>query len=1206
MSAGSRLCVALLAAGLVSVPGARIANTQSRAPESRPDFDIRDSRAAAPPRVSPDTSDPPTADRRGLRLNRDSGTVRVLAAPGLSIRQGAGAAQLRGLLASSAHQLGLDAADLASLVLARDYTSRSNGVRHVEFKQVVDGYPVFDSTVAVHLRPDGSVARLTSNAVALDGRDSTTSLSSSDARTVARSHSVDGSAGPASLVWLPLDGRLRLAWHVTVSALDQSDIYDVLVDADSAALLVRRNRVRQADGTGRVLQSSPADLRLPDQMPAGSGGASCPPAANHVLRSLNAPFRDPATVLAGTGRLEGNNTRIFRGSGGAAATGTFGGGSWQFDFPFNSAGAAETFLFFAMNFAHDFFYDLGFDEAAGNFQVDNFGRGGLGGDPLRANARASGRNNANYVHAPDGSSPTINMFLWDGFGCWAEDVDGDGTADLDGDFDTDIILHEYHHGVSLRLNTAFTGSEAGAMGEGGGDFFAYSINGDTSLAEYSRAGGLRTVNSKHYGDWTCLLGLFCEVHDNGEIWANVLWDVRERLRTDLVRGSDAAAINEAHQLYVDALALSPPSPTMLDMRDAMLDADALRNAGTPASQNYCRLWESFASRGMGLSATDTADNGLNRVGPAYDVPAGCTAPPAPPLVSVVASTPTATEAGLIPGAFTFSRSGSTAGEIAVRYTIGGTATPAIDFAQLQGTAVIPAGAASVVVAVTPINDAFVENNETVVVAITAGGGYAIGSPLSATVTILSDDVAPDMVVSEFTAPRAGGAGGSITVTDTTRNQGVGAAAATQTSFHLSVNAVLDAGDTPLGNRAVPALAAGASSAGPTVLTLPSPMSAGTYYLFAKSDATGVVTESSEANNTRLAIIAIGPDLTVPTMSAPATGGAGTSIVVSDTTSNTGAGSAPASVTRFFLSNNVFLDAADAPLETRSVPALAPGASSSGATAVTIPGGTPPGTYYLFAQADAGGVVAEAGETNNTRFVLLRIGPDLTVSALSAPARAAAGGTITVTDTTRNAGSGSSPASSTAFYLSTNFVLDAADMRLTGVRAVPALAASASSTGTTSVILPGVTAGSWILIAVADDGNGVVETQETNNTRFATIQIGPDLTFLTVTAPSTATAGGSINVSAVVRNAGAGTAGPSVVRFYVSNDLTLDASDLPLSAVRDVSALAMDATHSGTTAVPLPPGRTGPQYLLVVADADKTVVETSELNNVVGRFVQIAQ
>src|SRR6185436_5836645 len=104
--------------------------------------------------------------------------------------------------------------------------------------------------------------------------------------------------------------------------------------------------------------------------------------------------------------------------------------------------------------------------------------------------------------------------------------------------------------------------------------------------EFARPGGLRAVNGRTYADWTCRLGLFCEVHDNGEIWANVLWDTRERFRTDHVRGTEATAVNEAHQLYIDALKLSPPAPTMLDMRDAMLEADVLRNPAGANSTNF--------------------------------------------------------------------------------------------------------------------------------------------------------------------------------------------------------------------------------------------------------------------------------------------------------------------------------------------------------------------------------------------------------------------------------------------------------------------------------------------------------------------------------------------------------------------------------------------------------------------------------------------
>ena len=58
--------------------------------------------------------------------------------------------------------------------------------------------------------------------------------------------------------------------------------------------------------------------------------------------------------------------------------------------------AATTKLFFVINWLHDYWYDSGFDEAAGNAQNDNFGRGGAGGDAIRAEAQDSGgRNNAN-------------------------------------------------------------------------------------------------------------------------------------------------------------------------------------------------------------------------------------------------------------------------------------------------------------------------------------------------------------------------------------------------------------------------------------------------------------------------------------------------------------------------------------------------------------------------------------------------------------------------------------------------------------------------------------------------------------------------------------------------------------------------------------------------------------------------------------------
>ena len=80
--------------------------------------------------------------------------------------------------------------------------------------------------------------------------------------------------------------------------------------------------------------------------------------------------------------------------------------------------AAITQLFYVTNWMHDWWYDSGFDEAAGNAQDDNFGRGGLGGDPLHAEAQdaalAGTRNNANMSTPLDGAPPRMQMYLWSG------------------------------------------------------------------------------------------------------------------------------------------------------------------------------------------------------------------------------------------------------------------------------------------------------------------------------------------------------------------------------------------------------------------------------------------------------------------------------------------------------------------------------------------------------------------------------------------------------------------------------------------------------------------------------------------------------------------------------------------------------------------------------------------------------------------------
>jgi hypothetical protein len=84
--------------------------------------------------------------------------------------------------------------------------------------------------------------------------------------------------------------------------------------------------------------------------------------------------------------------------------------------------AAVTALFYTTNWLHDFWYDNGFIEATGNAQLDNYGRGGVDGDPLHAEAEddalGTGLNNANMSTPGDGMSPRLQVYVWSG----AQDV----------------------------------------------------------------------------------------------------------------------------------------------------------------------------------------------------------------------------------------------------------------------------------------------------------------------------------------------------------------------------------------------------------------------------------------------------------------------------------------------------------------------------------------------------------------------------------------------------------------------------------------------------------------------------------------------------------------------------------------------------------------------------------------------------------------
>ena len=226
--------------------------------------------------------------------------------------------------------------------------------------------------------------------------------------------------------------------------------------------------------------------------------------------------------------------------------------------------------------------------------------------------------------------------------------------DIDASFDNGVIAHEYGHGISNRL----TGgpSHAGCLenaeqgGEGWSDFFALMLTiepgdagadprgiGTYSLAETPDGAGIRRypystnqgISPLTYGD----IPLSTGVHAIGEIWCNALWDMSWLLIDQFGFSDDptngSAGNNLAIRLVMEGMKLQPCGPGFLDSRDAILLADAVlyNNA------HRCLIWQAFAGRGMGFSASQGSANVAGDEIENFDMPAYCFPPTSIPTAS---------------------------------------------------------------------------------------------------------------------------------------------------------------------------------------------------------------------------------------------------------------------------------------------------------------------------------------------------------------------------------------------------------------------------------------------------------------------------------------------------------------------------------------------------------------------------------------------
>ena len=261
---------------------------------------------------------------------------------------------------------------------------------------------------------------------------------------------------PVKLVYQPVGGAVRLAWDIEIEEISQRHWWSLRVDAETGALLSKDDYIDHDNfGAANLAGVSSANSR--ESSGQTSVGAVSPQgvADGSSYRVLGLPLESPNhgafSLLAGpadslaspfgwhdTNAAAGPEFTITRGNNAHAYADTIGdglpdplsepdgGAGLDFDFPFDSSRepldyrpAAVTNLFYWNNVIHDVFYRYGFNEAAGNFQVNNYGRGGLGNDYVQAEAQdgtpngaSAPLNNANFGTPVDGSRPRMQMYLW--------------------------------------------------------------------------------------------------------------------------------------------------------------------------------------------------------------------------------------------------------------------------------------------------------------------------------------------------------------------------------------------------------------------------------------------------------------------------------------------------------------------------------------------------------------------------------------------------------------------------------------------------------------------------------------------------------------------------------------------------------------------------------------------------------------------------
>jgi CARDB len=351
-----------------------------------------------------------------------------------------------------------------------------------------------------------------------------------------------------------------------------------------------------------------------------------------------------------------------------------------------------------------------------------------------------------------------------------------------------------------------------------------------------------------------------------------------------------------------------------------------------------------------------------------------------------------------------------------------------------------------------------------------------------------------------------------------------------------------------------------------------------------------------------------PDYVITTVNnPPAAAAPGDSFPALDTTKNQGSGDATqASQNLYYLSLDATVDGSDTIIGGRGLNPLTAGATSSGGLNAHIPAGQPLGDYYVITCADGSNNVPEVNEGNNCTTSSTQISitlPDYRITTISEPpADGQRGLAFGIDDTTKNVGKVDATATTaTTYYFSKNTKFDAGDVAFGG-RTLFGLAAHASSNGGLNGHVPSDLApGQYFLLACADVGNAVAESNETNNCAHSigrmTLTV-PDYYVPSVgTPPAEAARNSEFSFGDQVRNKGGNAPFITENAYYLSKDGVVDASDVQFALAPEIPRLERGQSVFDGFSLTVPSNaKLGFFHIIVCADATNVLSEADESNN----------